>query len=624
MRDRWRGVALILLAAVVACVPVVRHMPTCGDDLQFHMLSWFDAQRSWRLGVAYPQWSMSANFGAGEPRFVFYPPLTWMLGALLGLALPWTWVPVAMMFVLLAGSGFAARAMARRLLPETTAAMAGVAAVWSLYALFTAYDRTAFGELAGGVWVPLVLLYAMEDRRPEAEVWRRAMDRALPLALAVAACWLSDAPAGVMAVYLLIAVSVASAVMAKAWFPLVRAAVGGLLGVGVMGAYLVPAAWEQRWVNIREAAGEGDPGLRVENNWLFGHSALPGMATHDAGLHFVSEVVVAMVGVAVVCAGVVWWRGRESILTGASTPSGETQGLSPGLPAPHLPLGFNIRAEARTLQARRMWVVLACVPVAVLVLQLPLSAGVWQVVPKLRFLQFPWRWLLVLEAPLAVLLAGALWPSGETKAWKRWAMGVGFGGVVVSSLLYVSGTGFMGNCNVEEVPPGLTAELAKGAGSWGADEYATLGSEDLMVASGLPDVCVVEQADAVLGTGAGPDQNPAWTAAQGSCLATAQATVRTPDRLRVSFDSAGAGWAVVKLRRYPAWQVRVNEAEVRGMPVRVDGLMVVPVAKGRVEIVADWTTTEDVVVGRWLSVACAVMLAGVWWMARGKRKGAEA
>ena len=78
------GAALIVLAAALACVPVVLHRSSCGDDLQFHMLSWFDAQQSWRLGTLYPHWSPSANYGAGEPRFIFYPPLTWMAGAALG------------------------------------------------------------------------------------------------------------------------------------------------------------------------------------------------------------------------------------------------------------------------------------------------------------------------------------------------------------------------------------------------------------------------------------------------------------------------------------------------------------------------------------------------------------
>ncbi len=553
---RWTGLALIFLAAAVACVPVVRHMPTCGDDLQFHVLSWFDAQQSWRQGVAYPQWAMSANFGAGEPRFVFYPPLTWMLGAALGLVLPWTWVPVAMVFVLLAGTGVATCVLARRLLPEPAAAMAGVAAVLSLYPLFTAYDRAAFGELAGGMFVPLVLLFAMEGA-------------VMPLALAVAGCWLSDAPVGVMAMYLLTLVAIVRSLQVRSWLPVLRAATGGVFGLGLVGFYLLPAAYEQRWVHIREAAGEGDPGLSVRNNFLFGHSASEGMATHDAGLHFVSGLVVAMVVVSLVCAGVVWWRRRYR---------------------------------------GRMWVVLMCLPVAVLMLQLPTSLPVWEVMPKLQFLQFPWRWLVVLEAPLAVLLAGAFWPRVEVRLWKRWAMGVGFGGVVLSSLLYVSATGFMTSCNKEEVLPGLTAELAKGAGSWGADEYATLGSEDLMVASGLPDVCLVERPDLVLGQGAGPDQNPYWDVAQGSCVATARASVRSPERLRVGFVSPRAGWVVLKLRRYPAWRVRVNGVDAGGMPERADGLIVVPVLAGRVEVAVDWGTTQDVVVGRWLTVVCGLAL----------------
>ena len=47
------------------------------------LVSWFDALNSWRHGIPYPHWTPSANYGAGEPRFVFYSPLTWMLGAAL-------------------------------------------------------------------------------------------------------------------------------------------------------------------------------------------------------------------------------------------------------------------------------------------------------------------------------------------------------------------------------------------------------------------------------------------------------------------------------------------------------------------------------------------------------------
>jgi hypothetical protein len=109
---RFAGPAIILLAAAVAAAPIWLHGPVAGDDFEFHLVSWLNAQQGWLHGIAYPHWASSANFGAGEPRFVFYPPLTWMLGAALGLVLPWTLVPVVITFLLLAATG--ARSLGRR------------------------------------------------------------------------------------------------------------------------------------------------------------------------------------------------------------------------------------------------------------------------------------------------------------------------------------------------------------------------------------------------------------------------------------------------------------------------------------------------------------------------------
>jgi hypothetical protein len=156
------------------------------------------------------------QLGAGEPRFVFYSPLTWMLGAGLGLALPWQFVPMALTFLLLAGTGLATRALARRGAHRGAATLAGCAAIFSGYALFTAYERTAFAELAGGCWIPLVFLYIALHRRDASGLWRRAFDgSAFPLALAVAGAWLSNPTVGVMACYLLAAVALTSALLSS-------------------------------------------------------------------------------------------------------------------------------------------------------------------------------------------------------------------------------------------------------------------------------------------------------------------------------------------------------------------------------------------------------------------------
>ena len=181
---RLLGPVVLLAAAACAVAPIVLHGPFCGDDFEFHIVSWFDVQQSWQHGIAIPHWMQSVNYGAGEPRFMFYPPLTWILGAALGSALPWSLVPVAMIFLFLVATGFAVRALALETLPDAPATLAGCFALLSGYALFSAYERTAFAEMMGGFWIPLLLLYGLRDRRADAKLWRRALDGStLPLAL---------------------------------------------------------------------------------------------------------------------------------------------------------------------------------------------------------------------------------------------------------------------------------------------------------------------------------------------------------------------------------------------------------------------------------------------------------
>ena len=67
--NRFLGPALILLVAAMASAPIVLHGPYCGDDYQFHLVSWLDAQQSWRQGILYPHWTPS-----DASRFVIQRP----------------------------------------------------------------------------------------------------------------------------------------------------------------------------------------------------------------------------------------------------------------------------------------------------------------------------------------------------------------------------------------------------------------------------------------------------------------------------------------------------------------------------------------------------------------------
>jgi hypothetical protein len=573
---RLAGPAVIVLAAAIAVAPQLTQGNSCGHDFDFHLISWFDVLHSWQQGVFYPHWAPSANYGAGEPRFVFYPPVTWMMGAALGAMLPWAMVPTALTFLLLAATGLGTRALARQALPEGAAALAGCVAIYSGYALFTAYERTAFGELAGGFWVPLLLLFALRDRESAAPLWRRALDgSAVPLALVVAGAWLSNAPLGVMCSYLLAAVTATAAILWRSWAPVLRAAAAMTLGLGLSAFYLLPAAWEQRWVDIANATS--DPGDRIENSWLFAHHAGAAMASHDSVLHKVSVIALCMIVIALA--------------------------------------GVAVSAARGKLRGRlRWWIPLALIPVAVLVLQLPVSLTVWDGLPKLRYLQFPWRWLVVLEAPLGLFFACAVWAANR---WLRVGVAVACA-ILVGAALQFEAHRFFQDCKTGDTAAALAAQFRAGEGFEGASEYEPLNTDNSMIAKGLPAACLSDDPTIELGTGGNDNEPPVWTANQGTCRATYGWNRSEPGHRLLKVSVAQDGYLILRLASYPAWRVQVNGEVVQALPYRADGLMAVRVLHGDVSLAVDWTATSDVVGGRWLSGLAFLLLLALSALERKK------
>ena len=570
---RCIGPAVILVAAMVAIVPQLLRGNSCGHDFDYHFVAWLNCLNGWQHGIVYPHWAASGNYRAGDPRLLFYPPLTWMLGAALGAVLPWTLVPLAFTFLALAATGLAVRALARQALDNGPATLAGCAALFSGYTLFTAYERTAFGELAGGIWIPLLLLFVLRDRNPSGSLIQRAFDGSTaPLALVVAGVWLSDAPLGVMGSYLLAAAAVASAFLKRSLAPGLRAAAAAALGMGLAAVYLVPAAWEQRWVDIRQATA--DPSDMIENSWLFARHANPQLDLHDMELLRVSLIAVAMLSAALVGLFFTWRRGR--------------------LPA-----------------SQSWWIPLALIPFAILFLQLPISLPMWNLLPKLLFLQFPWRWLVALGAPTGIFLASAVW---VTHGWRRVAV-VAACTVVFLGASAAAGQFFFQECDDEDGVASMLSVYRSGPGFEGDSEFAPPGTNSSLVATSLPAACLVRNPTVLLGRG--PEETvPAWNASQGSCETTFAAQDHGPEHLRITATTDHAGYLVLRLQRFPAWRVKVNGRLITSLPKRADGMMAVPVPQGAVDLTVDWITTGDVISGRWLSLLALLLLSAVFLLER--------
>src|SRR5258706_11692893 len=379
-REWWLALSVSLGTALLMIAPFFWMGNASGHDFEFHAASWLDVAGQWREGIFFPRWTEWANHGFGEPRFIFYPPLSWMLGAALSFVVPWNAVPGAFIVVAQTMAGICAFSLARRFLPRSAALFGAACYAANPYALLIVYMRSDFAEQLACALMPLVLLTARE-LCGLVENRHGSLSRAMALfALAFATVWLSNAPSALVAGYS-VALIFAWAVLAeKSLQPLSLAAGGLALGFGLTNFYLLPAAYEQRWVNITQALSSG---LQPSDNFLY---AMGNDPEHNAFNWIASNVAVLMM-----------------VMTGIAA-------ISPRREAAEEQKG-DVRKEL-------LRVLLLLSPVAA-ILMTRLSSAFWEHLPELRFVQFPWRWMAILALPYGYFLAAA-----TARRRIRWIWGV--------------------------------------------------------------------------------------------------------------------------------------------------------------------------------------------------------
>jgi hypothetical protein len=547
------GIALLVIGVLVL------RGNSCGHDFDFHLLSWMEVARAWHAGLLYPHWVQDANYGAGEPRLIFYPPASWLLGGLLGAVIGWHAATVLFVLLALLAGGASMYLLARAWAPPPAATFAACLYIAAPYTLFVAYERTAYGELLASAWLPLMVLFALRPRPSVA-----------PLGLSVAALWLTNSPAAVIGSYLLALLAVGMWITEGKPWPALRALGGMALGLGLAAFYIVPAAFEQRWVQIDRAIISG---MRVQDSFLFAHTA---DAFHDQVLHTASWILIVELAAAVLAAYLAWKRKA----------------------------GGNARITLT-----------AMLPV-ILLLQLPASSVLWKYAPHMKFLQFPWRWAMALSVAGCVLASMALDPGAQRARWRQ----IVTGGLIIT--LAIGGALlFFQPCDDEDAVSAQVAGFRSGQGIQGTDEYTPLGADNAAVQQHLPLVRLVRAAQDDTADNSTVD-NPEWhPGAGGSIAAGIDAKRINGEHWVVRVVTSEPGYAVLRLMDYPSWKVTDDGAPTNGRPTREDGLMAVPVQAGEHTIDVQWAATSDVLVGREVSALALLVLAAVAALeGRGRRR----
>ncbi len=526
-------ILIIMLAAFALLVPTFFIGIPSGHDFEFHLNSWMEVLSQWKMGIVYPRWAALAHYGFGEPRFVFYPPASWMLGATLGEFLPWKIVPGVYEWIALTLSGCSMFLLGRRFLERRDAIFAAALYAANPYHIVIVYWRSAFAELLAGGLLPLLLLYILRSEEEGSKT-------ILPLGLIVAAAWLTNVPSAVMLTYSLVLLAVVVAVQRRSP-QLIAITFGALvLGFALSSFYLVPAAYEQKWVEIEQVLS---PGVRPQDNFLF---TFIDNADHDRFNLLISLLATVQI-LLMATAGFLSrrWRSRDP----------------------------------------QAWWALIAWGTASAVVMLSFSFLLYRILPEIRFVQLPLRWLLCLNVAFVLLL---------TMAFRPWLLRALACIVMLAVLVWVwhrvQPPWWDTADDIAEMQDNQQSDL----GYEGTDEYVPVGADAYEIHKDAPQVTFKGEGGSRIHINRWAPESRFFTA-----------SVSRPGKLEL------------KLFNYPAWKVEVNGRPVKTGAVEGTGQMIVPVGAGENRVQITFTRTPDRTIGGLISLGTTILLLG--WMGFSRR-----
>jgi hypothetical protein len=386
----WRAAIFLAIGvATLAIVPILILGNVSGHDVAFHLPNWIDVARHWHEGVLYPHWSSGGHYGYGDPRFIIYPPFSWLLGGLLALLLPGAMLPGTYVWICVAANALGGYRLAREWFTQRSALWAAALYATNPYLVLVYTHRSAYAELLASSFFPIAFLFTTRSARSG----REGMRAALALAPAFACIWLSNVPAAVLASYALGFVLLWMAIRERSLGPLVR----GGCGMALAAFYILPIALEMSWI---QSEGAFAGGLSLWNNFLFHRS--------DDADHTAFNLLVS----ALACG--------EMTVAGAAFP---------------IALRHAREDSDRANEPNRRGLPVLCAVAALYALMLfPWSQPIWRILPRIWMAEFPWRSLYILNIALAVAIVAGISRARRPVVWAALvaALWITAGGTILS------------------------------------------------------------------------------------------------------------------------------------------------------------------------------------------------
>jgi hypothetical protein len=327
-----------------------------------------------------------------------------------------------------------------------------------------------------------------------------------------------------------------------------RGVAGVTLGLALASFYLFPAAYEQRWVNIAQAVSLG---LQPSDNFLYTMTNDPEHNVFNWIASSVAIVLIVMTGIA-------------SLVAHRSPAKNEA-----------------------TDETKKLWRVLLFLSAAAIFMMMRPSSVFWEYLFKLRFVQFPWRWMSILAVPYSCFLAAAM-----TRRRAGWILGAAV--IVVSAAagaFLVQQTWW----DSDEIPA-LREAIVNDQGFEGTDEYDPVDDDHTNLPEKAPRVAILPDDES---GGAAPRAEVRvlrWNAEVRDLQVSSQKPVRV----------------TLRLLDYPAWRAEVNGKVATPQHAETSGQMILRLPAGTQHITLKFVRTPDRILGIFVSAAGLLALLALF------------
>jgi len=375
------NVALVCLFGICAVTPLLKgSLPQTADGI-IHLYRLVELDNLFQNGVLFSRWAPDLVYGLGLPLFNFYAPLSYYLVEifhLLGLSLV-NALQAAFCLAML-GSGASMYLYVRDVFGETPAIVAAVAYMYAPYQLYDSFFRGILPEVLVMALFPLVMwsfrrLATLEDGR-----------YIVIGALGLAALPLTHTTSALILLPLLVAYVVGLLLLKgerKLTGGTVRpvqsrvanhrncgVALALVLGMALSAFFTLPAVLERQWIQIER--GLIPPNLDYHHHFLSLAEILSPPQPTDTG------------------------RMNPAVP--------RSLGLVQIIPAIAAIPGLRKKGDSRRIHI----LFFALVLMASVAMMLPQSVALWDRLPPLAYLQFPFRWLVPASLAVAVLTGASV------------------------------------------------------------------------------------------------------------------------------------------------------------------------------------------------------------------------